>query len=159
IHSQEGYLGTLWIYSHDENCVFTEDDATVMTGLADLAAVVLGRCMAGDFRPWDARGWGDHPAGVAVENAHLRSALREAQEQEDELFALLGHELKQPLSSMITALHLVHSGGLASRSMDMIERQVDHLVRLVDELVSPSPPIHSSIKMRLKTKPAHEPVE
>jgi signal transduction histidine kinase len=139
-----------------------------MTGLADLAAIVLGRCMAEDFRPR-----GPHSSTIqgepavqtersispAVKNAHLRHALREAEQREDELFTLLGHELKQPLASMVTALHLVRYGGLASRSVDMLERQVDHLVRLVDELLNPSLATPSSIKTRLKAKPAGEPVE
>src|SRR5262249_28959039 len=101
-------------FSHDAAHMFDENDATVLTGLADLAAIVLGHCITEQVRPSDRNPW-------------IRDAQLDVQLREEELCAMLGQELKLPLSSMVTALHLVRHGGLASRSIDMLERQVDRL--------------------------------
>ena len=51
--------------------------------------------------------------------------------------ALLGHELRNPLAPIVTAVHVLkgraHEG--PSKELDVIERQAQHLVRLVDDLL------------------------
>ena len=79
---------------------------------------------------------------VALAGAELRAKLdRTAQEAEtsarvkDEFLAVLGHELRNPLSPILTALQLTRMRGSESRELVVIERQVGHLVRLVDDLL------------------------
>ena len=52
---------------------------------------------------------------------------------------MLGHELRNPLAPIVTALHLLgRAEGLteeANAARDMIDRQVHHLTRLVDDLL------------------------
>jgi signal transduction histidine kinase len=60
-----------------------------------------------------------------------------AHRPEDELFATLGHELRGPLTPIVTALHLMKMKGDAGveRERQVIERQVEHLSRLVDGML------------------------
>jgi CheY-like chemotaxis protein/nitrogen-specific signal transduction histidine kinase len=69
-----------------------------------------------------------------------RAAADEASKAKDEFLAMLGHELRNPLAPILTALHLMRlrgEGGCA-RERAVIARQVDHLARLVDDLLDVS---------------------
>jgi signal transduction histidine kinase/ActR/RegA family two-component response regulator len=72
----------------------------------------------------------------------IERALREADHRKDEFLATLGHELRNPLASILTGLELIRLAGLtqpsALRAAGVIERQVNHLVRLVDDLLEVS---------------------
>jgi signal transduction histidine kinase len=53
--------------------------------------------------------------------------------------AILGHELRNPLSPIVTAVHLMKiRPDDSERARVVIERQVNHLVRLVDDLLDVS---------------------
>ena len=58
-------------------------------------------------------------------------------ERKDDILALLGHELRNPLAPILTAVHLLkgRADGSPSKELDIIERQAQHLVRLVDDLL------------------------
>ncbi|MFY0522702.1 ATP-binding protein [Archangium gephyra] len=79
-------------------------------------------------------------AGVALDNARLYQEAREADRRKDEFLAMLGHELRNPLSPMVTALQLMRmkDGAALERERTIIERQVEHLTRLVDDLLDVS---------------------
>jgi signal transduction histidine kinase len=69
----------------------------------------------------------------------LREAAENANRAKDEFLAILGHELRNPLSPIVTALHLMKIRPEDSeRARVVIERQVHHLVRLVDDLLDVS---------------------
>ncbi|MEQ1759663.1 MAG: ATP-binding protein [Vicinamibacterales bacterium] len=72
----------------------------------------------------------------------LREALREADRRKDEFIAVLAHELRNPLAPIRTAVQLLRQGDLPEphrgRARDIIERQVEHLVRLIDDLMDVS---------------------
>jgi PAS domain S-box-containing protein len=72
-----------------------------------------------------------------VEREHLLLQLREASRAKDEFLAMLGHELRNPLSPIVTALQLMRMRGDTGteREQAIIQRQVQHLVRLVDDLL------------------------
>jgi PAS domain S-box-containing protein len=65
-------------------------------------------------------------------------ALHDASRKKDEFLAMLGHELRNPLAPILTALQLMklrgHATG-AEREREVIERQVRHVARLVDDLL------------------------
>jgi PAS domain S-box-containing protein len=67
----------------------------------------------------------------------LLDELTRANRAKDEFLAMLGHELRNPLSPIVTALELMRLRGDTSteREQHLIRRQVDHLVRLVDDLL------------------------
>ena len=68
--------------------------------------------------------------------------LAEADRRKDEFLAMLGHELRNPLAPVRNALQLLKMPGLteeeAREERAMIERQIEHLVRLVDDLLDVS---------------------
>jgi len=70
----------------------------------------------------------------------LRRAAEDANRAKDEFLAMLGHELRNPLSPILTALQLMRlqDDTRAERARTVIERQVTHLTRLVDDLLDVS---------------------
>ena len=88
----------------------------------------------------------EHAAREAAERQkHLIDKLRVAAESanraKDEFLAILGHELRNPLSPIVTALQLMKLQGAdekTERARTVIERQVNHLIRLVDDLLDVS---------------------
>ncbi len=66
-----------------------------------------------------------------------RVAAEEANRSKDEFLALLGHELRNPLAPIFTALHLMElrKGESNDRERAIITRQANHLARLVDDLL------------------------
>ena len=68
-----------------------------------------------------------------------RADAETANRAKDEFVAMLGHELRNPLSPIVTALELLELRGMAeSREVVIIRRQVQHMVRLVDDLLDVS---------------------
>jgi len=69
-----------------------------------------------------------------------RRQAEEASRAKDEFLAMLGHELRNPISPMLTALNLMRmrGGDAFARERTIVERQVKHLVRLVDDLLDVS---------------------
>jgi PAS domain S-box-containing protein len=73
----------------------------------------------------------------------LEEELREADHRKDEFLAMLAHELRNPLAPLSNALYLVRMVGGAQADTvraahDLMERQVECLVRLVDDLLDVS---------------------
>jgi signal transduction histidine kinase len=74
-----------------------------------------------------------------AERARAEQALKEADRHKDEFLAMLAHELRNPLAPILTAVQLMRMKPMPdpqlSRSRDVIERQLSHLTRLVDDLL------------------------
>ena len=91
-------------------------------------------------------------AAIAVENARLYRELREADRRKDEFLATLAHELRNPLAPIRNSLQILKVPRLepatAERSRAMMERQVHHLVRLVDDLLDVSRVMRGKIELR-----------
>lgn len=89
---------------------------------------------------------------VAIETAMLYRALREADRRKDNFLAVLAHEIRNPLAPICTALQLQemsrHDAAAVQRARAMMERQVDHLVRLVDDLLDVSRVVRDQIDLR-----------
>jgi signal transduction histidine kinase len=68
--------------------------------------------------------------------------LAEADRRKDEFLALLGHELRNPLAPIRNAVGVLHRAGtsaaIAEQARGVIERQVAHMTRLVDDLLDVS---------------------
>src|SRR6185295_16330961 len=67
-----------------------------------------------------------------------REALRESDRRKDEFIATLSHELRNPLAPLRSTLQILRlkGGDAADRPLYAImQRQIDHLVRLVDDLL------------------------
>jgi PAS domain S-box-containing protein len=77
---------------------------------------------------------------LAMEEQAARLAAEQANKAKDEFLAMLGHELRNPLAPIVTALQLMklRSDHQTSKEQEVIERQVKHMMRLVDDLLDVS---------------------
>jgi signal transduction histidine kinase len=73
---------------------------------------------------------------------HSEERLREADRRKDEFLATLAHELRNPLAPMRTGFQLLKNpvtpDGVRVRAHEVIDRQMEHLVRLIDDLLDVS---------------------
>ena len=93
--------------------------------------------------------------GMAVdvtERMKMEESLKEADRRKDEFLATLAHELRNPLAPISNALHILRLSGdlppAAERVRDIMERQVNHLVRLVEDLLEVSRVTRGKIDLR-----------
>jgi signal transduction histidine kinase/ActR/RegA family two-component response regulator len=70
---------------------------------------------------------------------HARASAEHANRTKDEFLAMLGHELRNPLAAIGNAVHLLEKRGtedeLSQRAHQIVGRQVEHLARLMDDLL------------------------
>ncbi len=98
-----------------------------------------------------------HYVAIAYERVRLLNELRLADKRKDEFLATLAHELRNPLAPISSGLEILRLGaGNAesnARVREVMDRQVKHLVRLVDDLLEMSRITSGKISLR------KEPVE
>ena len=105
------------------------------------------------YQPMFHDGRVDGIAVVAFEVTRLAQARQEAEHAnraKDEFLAMLGHELRNPLAPILTALQLMRLRGErgGERERGVIERQVKHLVGMVDDLLDVSRVTRGKIELR-----------
>ena len=97
--------------------LFSEDDVRLVSTFADQAA-------------------------VAIANAELFDEMQRANRAKDEFLAMLGHELRNPLNAIGSAASLLGlqngKAEMTERACAVIHRQVQHLARLVEDLLDVS---------------------
>jgi signal transduction histidine kinase len=78
--------------------------------------------------------------------------LAEVDRRKDEFLAMLGHELRNPLAPVTTALQLmrIHENepSRVARSREIVERQIEHMTRLIDDLLDVSRITRGKIELR-----------
>lgn len=90
-----------------------------------------------------------------TERHRMEEALRAADRQKDEFLAMLAHELRNPLAPIRNALYILQKSGAEATASEraramftMMERQVNHLVRLVDDLLEVSRITRGKIELK-----------
>jgi PAS domain S-box-containing protein len=82
-------------------------------------------------------------------------ALEEAGRQKDHFLATLAHELRNPLSPIMNGLQLLdlaqNDPAMMEATRTMMQRQLDHLVRLVDDLMDVSRINSGKLELRKRT--------
>jgi len=90
----------------------------------------------------------------------LNVELRAAAQAKDEFLALLGHELRNPLAPIVTALELMRMRESSTdREQVIIRRQVSHLTRLVDDLLDVSRITRGKVELRKEAVDVREVVQ
>jgi PAS domain S-box-containing protein len=93
-----------------------------------------------------------HRATIAIENARLYGELREADRRKDEFLALLAHELRNPLAPLRNGLQIVRLAGTDTKAIAqaraMMDRQLGHMVRLIDDLLDISRISQNKMELR-----------
>jgi signal transduction histidine kinase len=92
-------------------------------------------------------------AAIALDNAQLYKELEHADRQKNEFLSMLAHELRNPLAPIRSAVDVLrlctqHDSDVVW-AQDVIDRQVTHLVRLVDELLDVSRITRGKIRLEL----------
>jgi PAS domain S-box-containing protein len=89
---------------------------------------------------------------VAYERLRLIEEMREQDRRKDEFLATLSHELRNPLAPIRNGLHLFRlaagNPSIVETARSMMERQVDHMVRLVDDLLDMSRISRNKLELR-----------
>ncbi len=89
-----------------------------------------------------------------TEQRDAEEALREAARHKDEFLAMLAHELRNPLVPIRNAVHVLRQTGPQDptlvRMREMIDRQVTHMARLVDDLLDVSRLSRGKLKLHTR---------
>lgn len=107
-------------------------------------------------------------ASVSVEHARLMAQAEEARiaavradRTKSDFLAMLGHELRNPLAPILTALELMRSDTRVAQGTEyeIIERQLKHVVQLVDDLLDISRITHGKVELSQQNVPLCEVIE
>jgi len=125
-------IGAITFVMAESNRRYSQDDLTVAMQLADRAAAAIDN------------------ARLFRESQRARAEAELANRSKDEFLAILGHELRNPLAPIQTALQLMklRGGDALERERTVIERQVKHVVRLVDDLLDVSRITRGKVELR-----------
>lgn len=86
-----------------------------------------------------------------VEQHEIREALKIQARRKDEFLATLAHELRNPLAPLRTGLSIIKrdpSAPAANLAREMMERQLSHMVRLIDDLLDVSRVTRGALELR-----------
>ncbi len=93
-----------------------------------------------------------HYVTVAYERLRLLNELTEADRRKDEFLATLAHELRNPLAPIRNAVQVLRLKGPDEPDLrwgrDVIDRQVEHLTRLIDDLLDISRITRNKLELR-----------
>ena len=120
-------LGVLCVAARDTRGSFTKPEFELANDLAERAA-------------------------SAFDNALLYGKLQESDRRKDEFLAMLAHELRNPLSPIRNASSVLQRAPDERKrqwATDIIQRQVAHMVRLLDDLLDVSRITRGKIDLRL----------
>jgi PAS domain S-box-containing protein len=94
-------------------------------------------------------------AGINLDIGRLKDAeqaLREADRRKDEFLATLSHELRNPLAPVRSSIAVLKAGSAAEMELaearDVIDRQVAHMARLLDDLLDVSRITRGKLELR-----------
>jgi PAS domain S-box-containing protein len=91
--------------------------------------------------------------------AQAHAALQQVERRKDQFIATLAHELRNPLAPLRNGVHLLSLGGGpdgGTRVQAMMRRQIDQLVRLVDDLLEVSRITSGKIVLQRSPTSLHE---
>jgi signal transduction histidine kinase/CheY-like chemotaxis protein len=141
-------VGIVWVIAHDETRRFDAEDRRLLESLATFAATAYQARLTITAL---AKANEHLQAGIA-ERQRAEAALREADRAKDEFLAMLGHELRNPLGTLGSSLQLIKTpdadAATVSGAWDVMHRQVQHMARLVDDLLDVARVTQTQIDLR-----------
>jgi PAS domain S-box-containing protein len=97
------------------------------------------------------------------ERKHMEESLREADRRKDEFLATLAHELRNPLAPILNSVSVLRLMKLQDptliRVRDVVDRQVKHMARLVDDLLDVSRITRGKLEIRQELVGLEEVIE
>jgi signal transduction histidine kinase len=140
----DGPWGAIWVMSHNANARFDAEDLRLLTSLADFtgAALQVTRMQALAEKR-------------ATEAEEAQEALRRTEERTFEFIATLSHELRSPIAPVVSSLEILgrpgSSGSATARALEIAQRQIGRLQRLIDDLVDASRIRHGKVEVKMGT--------
>ena len=127
-------VGTIWAIAHNERRKFDAEDLRQPQSMGRFASAAYQavKIMAASEQREEA---------LRHSNAELertQRVLRGADRRKDIFIATIAHELRQPVAAMLPAVALIReriSQQSGTRARAVIERQVTHLTRMIDDLL------------------------
>jgi PAS domain S-box-containing protein len=119
-----------------------------------------GRIVERDKEGKPTRAIGVH-ANITLQRS-IREQLREAARRKDEFLATLAHELRNPLAPIRTGLAIMKrdpASPNAAQAREIMERQLSHMVRLIDDLLDVSRITLGRLQLRKEQVALHTLVE
>ena len=93
-------------------------------------------------------------AAIIIDNARLYRDVQENDRRKNEFLAMLAHELRNPLAPIRSAVEILQMLHLDNETLqwaeEVISRQLEHLVRLVDDLLDISRITGGKIQLRME---------
>jgi PAS domain S-box-containing protein len=126
VKSRTGEVIGALLFGHPQPGVFMERAERLVTGIAGQVA-------------------------VAIDNARLVAQLRETDRHKDDFLAMLSHELRNPLAPMrhcVTLLQQADEGEIRRYASEILDRQVEHMTRLVEDLLDISRISRGDVSLR-----------
>ena len=124
---RDRFIGVMWLFHSDSGRAYNDSNVAFAERLGQRAA-------------------------IAIENARAYAAVQEADRRKDEFLATLAHELRNPLAPLCNALEILRNrnadSSLVEKSTATMARQIDHMVRLVDDLLDLSRVMRGKITLR-----------
>jgi signal transduction histidine kinase/ActR/RegA family two-component response regulator len=125
-------VGTLWVISHDDSKEFDSEDARLLSSLSQFASLALR-------------------SGIHDEQV-LRERAAENDRDRNVFLSTLAHELRNPLAPIRNAVQIMREAdndlSTVAAARNMIERQLKHLVRLIDDVVDVSRVLQGNLELR-----------
>jgi signal transduction histidine kinase len=94
----------------------------------------------------------DEQRALITDYQRADEASKSASERKDEFLAILVHELRNPLAALAAATNTLekteHRGETASLAVTMVRRQVDHMSRLLEDLMNAARITHGLVQLR-----------
>jgi PAS domain S-box-containing protein len=97
----------------------------------------------------------DLTARVQAEEERVRTVrAEEGERRREDFLAVMGHELRNPLAPMVTAVHMIklRRGIKCEKEIAVLERQVVHMMRLLDDLLDVSKTLRDKVNLAPKPK-------
>ncbi|WP_437654030.1 GAF domain-containing protein [Sorangium sp. So ce1182] len=92
-----------------------------------------------------------HRAALALDNARLYREVQDANRLKDEFLGTVSHELRTPLNAILGWARMMQAGSLdrvaETRALSAIERNAEHQVTLIDELLDASQVVTGTLKI------------
>lgn len=96
-----------------------------------------------------------HTAAIAIERQHAAEIALETERRKEQFLAMLAHELRHPLAPIRTAAQVLGFTEGDNTALDrvriVIERQVQSMTRLIDDLVDVSRITRGALELRIAT--------
>jgi signal transduction histidine kinase/ActR/RegA family two-component response regulator len=133
-------LGVLFV-SHPEVDAYSDDDLRLLSIVGSQIAAYLTGCQLHD-----------QDRQIVTEHETARASAEAESHAKDEFLAMLSHELRNPLTAirmaMQTILGQAQRDPIVQRARDVAQRQVKHLMRLLDDLIDVSRLTRGKIELR-----------